>query len=255
MTAHREFKDGLYTQFARIGKAVGSPHRLEMLELLAQAERTVDSLASEIGLSLANASQHLQTLRQAALVETRKEGLYVYYRLAEPAVFELCSAVRSVAERRLADLERLVAEHFGDRAHPEPVNMRDLLQRVRSDEVIVLDARPVSEYEAGHIAGAISVPVDELQKRLRSLPSDKEYVAYCRGPYCVYADRAVELLLKSRRRARRLAEGFPEWRAAGFPIERGAAAASPGRHLSVRRSPARRRAPSKGAVVRGSRRP
>jgi DNA-binding transcriptional ArsR family regulator/rhodanese-related sulfurtransferase len=253
MSAHREFKDGLYAQFSRIGKAVGSPHRLEMLELLAQGERTVDSLASEIGLSLANASQHLQTLRQAALVETRKEGLYVYYRLAEPAVFELCSAVRSVAERRLADLERLVAEHFGDRAQPQPVDMRDLLQRVRSNEVIVLDARPVGEYEAGHIAGAISVPVDELQRRLRSLPSDKEYVAYCRGPYCVYADRAVELLVKSRRRARRLAEGFPEWRAAGFPIERGAATSSPGRRPYSRGTRARRRAPSKGAGVRGSR--
>src|SRR5262245_20321546 len=253
MSAHREFKDGLYAQLARIGKAVGSPHRIEMLELLAQGERTVDSLATEIGLSLANASQHLQTLRQAALVETRKEGLNVYYRLAEPAVFELCSAVRSVAERRLADLERLVAEHFGDRAQPEPVDMRDLLRRARSNEVIVLDARPVSEYGAGHIAGAISVPVDELQSRLRSLPSDKEYVAYCRGPYCVYADRAVELLLKSRRRARRLSGGFPEWRAAGFPVERGAAPAGRGRHLHSRGTPARRRAPSNGAAARGSR--
>jgi rhodanese-related sulfurtransferase/DNA-binding transcriptional ArsR family regulator len=253
MAAHRGFKDGLYAQLARIGKAVGSPHRIEMLELLAQGERTVDSLATEIGLSLANASQHLQTLRQAALVETRKEGLNVYYRLAEPAVFELCSAVRSVAERRLADLERLVAQHFGDRSQPEPVEMRDLLQRVRSNEVIVLDARPVSEYEAGHIGGAISMPVDELQSRLRSLPPDKEYVAYCRGPYCVYADRAVELLLKSRRRARRLVHGFPEWRAAGFPVERGAAPTHPGRHLHSRRTLARRRAASNGPGVRGRR--
>jgi rhodanese-related sulfurtransferase/predicted transcriptional regulator len=252
MSGHREFKDSLYAQFARIGKAVGSPHRIEMLELLAQGERTVDSLASEIGLSLANTSQHLQTLRQAALVETRKVGLYVYYRLADPAVFELCSAVRSVAERRLADLERLVAEHFADRSQPQPVDMRDLLQRVRSSDVIVLDARPASEYEAGHIAGAISVPVDELQKRLRFLPSNEEYVAYCRGPYCVYADRAVELLLKSRRRARRLAEGFPEWRAAGFPIERGAATSSPDRHPNSRRTPTRRRAQSKDTAVRGA---
>jgi rhodanese-related sulfurtransferase/DNA-binding transcriptional ArsR family regulator len=252
MTGHREFKDSLYAQFARIGKAVGSPHRIEMLELVAQGERTVDSLASEIGLSLANTSQHLQTLRQAALVETRKVGLYVYYRLADPAVFELCSAIRSVAERRLADLERLVTEHFGDRSQPQPVGMRDLLQRVRSSDVIVLDARPASEYEAGHIAGAISVPVDELQKRLRSLPSNKEYVAYCRGPYCVYADRAVELLLKSRRRARRLAEGFPEWRAAGFPIERSAATSSPDRHPNSRRTPTRRPAQSKGTAVRGA---
>jgi rhodanese-related sulfurtransferase len=132
-----------------------------------------------------------------------------------------------------------VAEHFGDRSQPEPVDMRDLLQRVRSNEVIVLDARPVSEYEAGHIDGAISVPVDELQSRLRTLPSDKEYVAYCRGPYCVYADRAVELLLKSRRRARRLAAGFREWRAAGFPVARGAAPVRRGRQLHVDRTPTR----------------
>src|SRR5215831_8952565 len=185
MSGHREFKDRLYAQFARIGKAVGSPHRIEMLELLAQGERTVHSLATEVGLSIANASQHLQLLRQSALVETRKDGLHVYYRLADPGVFELCAALRSVAERRLADLERLVAEHFGDRSHADPVEMRDLLRHLRADDVVVLDARPVAEYEAGHIAGAISVPVDELQARLRSLPSNKEYVAYCRGPYCV----------------------------------------------------------------------
>ena len=220
MSSRREFKDRLYAQFARIGKAVGSPHRIEMLELLAQCERTVESLATEIGLSLANTSQHLQALRRAALVETRKDGLYVYYRLADPAVFELCAAVRIVAERRLSDLERLVTRHFGDRSQPEPVEMRDLLQRARSKDVIILDARPAKEYEAGHIAGAISVPIDELKDRLRSLPKDKEYVAYCRGPYCVYADRAVEMLMKSRRRARRMTEGFPEWRAAGFPVSR-----------------------------------
>jgi DNA-binding transcriptional ArsR family regulator len=180
--AQRDFKDRLYTQFARVGKAVGSPRRIEMLELLAQAERTVDSLATEIGLSLANTSQHLQALRQAALVDSRKDGLFVYYRLADPAVFELCTAIRNVAERRLADLERLVEQHFGDRSRPELAGMRDLLERARSSDVIILDARPANEYQAGHIAGAISVPIDELQNRLRSLPADKEYVAYCRGP-------------------------------------------------------------------------
>ena len=240
--AHREFKDRLYAQFARIGKAVGSPHRIEMLELLAQGERTVDSLAMEIGLSLANTSQHLQSLRQAALVDSRKDGLFVYYRLADPAVFEVCVAtIRSVAERRLADLERLVQQHFGDRTQPEPVGMRDLLERARSSDVVILDARPANEYHAGHIAGAISVPIDELQNRLQSLPTDKEYVAYCRGPYCVYADRAVELLRKSRRRARRLAEGFPEWRAAGFPIGMGDAPARQPRRLSPDRTRMRRR--------------
>lgn len=236
LAAHRDFKDALYGQFARIGKAVGSPHRIEILELLAQGERTVDSLATETGLSLANASQHLQALRQAALVDSRKQGLFVYYHLADPAVFELCMVIRSVAERRLADLERLVHRHFGDRSNPEPVSMRDLLQRVRSTDVLILDARPAMEYQAGHIAGAISVPIDELQDRLRSLPTDKEYVAYCRGPYCVYADRAVELLRKSRRRARRLREGFPEWRAAGFPIAKGDDALVPRRPVGGLRS-------------------
>jgi rhodanese-related sulfurtransferase/DNA-binding transcriptional ArsR family regulator len=240
-TTHREFKDRLYAQFARIGKAVGSPHRIEMLELLAQGERTVDSLATEIGLSLANTSQHLKALRQAALVDSRKDGLFVYYRLPDPAVFEVCAAIRSVAEQRLADLERLVQQHFGDRSQPEPVGMQDLLARARSTDVIILDARPANEYQAGHIAGAISVPIDELQNRLRSLPANKEYVAYCRGPYCVYADRAVELLRKGRRRARRLVEGFPEWRAAGFPIEQGDAPARRPRRLRPDRTRTRRR--------------
>ena len=216
---HRQFKDRLYGQFARIGKALSSPHRLEILELLAQGERTVDSLATEVGLSLANTSQHLQALRQAALVESRKDGLFVSYRLSDPTIFDLCTAIRTVANRQLADLERLVREHFGDRSDAEAVEMNELLKRARSKSVVVLDTRPPSEYAAGHIAGAISVPVDDLQRRLRQLPKGKEYVAYCRGPYCVYADRAVEILRSNGRQARRLREGFPEWRAAGLPVE------------------------------------
>ena len=217
--AHRAFKDRLYSLFARIGKALSNPNRLEILELLAQGERTVDSLATEIGESLANTSQHLQALRQAALVDSRKEGLFVFYRLSDPSVFDLSTAVRTVAEHQLADLERLVREHFGDRSDAEPVQMDELLKRARSETVVILDTRPATEYAAGHIAGAISVPVDDLQQRLRQLPKRKEYVAYCRGPYCVYADRAVEILRSTGRRARRLLEGFPEWRAAGFPVE------------------------------------
>ena len=219
--AHRQFKDRLYGQFARIGKALSSPHRLEMLELLAQSERTVDSLATEIGLSLANTSQHLQALRQAALVESRKDGLFVHYRLAGAEVFDLSRVLRTVAEKRLAELERVVHEHFGDRVDAEAVPMVELLKRARSKQVIILDTRPAREYVAGHIAGAISVPVDELQRRLQQLTKGKEYVAYCRGPYCVYADRAVELLRASGRRARRLLDGFPEWRAAGLPVASG----------------------------------
>ena len=219
----RQFKNDLYGLFARIGKALSSPHRLEILELLAQGERTVDSLATEMDLSLANTSQHLQALRQATLVDSRKEGLFVFYRLSDPAVFNLSKAVRTVAEHQVADLERLVREHFGDRSDAEPVEMDELLKRLRSRKVVVLDTRPPNEYAAGHIAGALSVPVDDLQKELCRLPKEREYVAYCRGPYCVYADRAVEILTSHGRRARRLREGFPEWRAAGLPIEIGTA--------------------------------
>lgn len=220
-TAHRHFKDRLYGQFARLGKALASPTRLEFLDLLAQGERTVDSLALESGASPANASQHLQALRRAGLVDSRKHGQFVHYQLADPAVSELSAALRHVAERRLADLDRLVREHFVHRSGAEPVQMAELLRRARSRDVVILDARPAREYAFGHIAGALSVPVDELQRRLKHLPKRKEFVAYCRGPYCVYADRAVQLLQASGRRARRLREGFPEWRAAGFPVQTG----------------------------------
>jgi DNA-binding transcriptional ArsR family regulator/rhodanese-related sulfurtransferase len=218
--AHREFKDRLYDQLARIGKAIANAHRLEILELLAQGERTVESIAEETNLSMANASQHLQTLRAAGLVDARKDGLFVRYRLADDSVVELSRVVRTIAEHRLAEIDRLVRDHFGDRGGVEPVGMKELLARVRAGDIVVLDTRPASEYDAGHIAGAISAPVGALQKQLGKLPKHKDYVAYCRGPYCIYADRAVELLRKSGRRARRMSEGFPEWMSAGFPIER-----------------------------------
>jgi rhodanese-related sulfurtransferase len=216
---HRRFKDQLYGQFALIGKALASPARLELLELLAQGPRTVEALATESSISVANASQHLQVLRQARLVESEKQGLYVEYRLAGPDVFEMCRALRIVAETRSGELERLVRDHFGDRSDSEAVGMQELLRRARKEEIVILDTRPAPEFAAGHIAGAISVPVEELQQQLRKLPKTREYVAYCRGPYCVYADRAVEFLRKHGRRARRLLEGFPEWKAAGLPVE------------------------------------
>ena len=219
--SHRSFKDRLYAQLARVGKALANPHRLELLELLAQGERTVDSLASETEMSIASASQHLQALREGGLVESRKQGLFVHYRLADPTVFELSRSLRVVAERRLAEVERVVRDHFGDRSDPEPVGMAELLERVRTGKIVVVDTRPPGEYAAGHIAGAISIPIDELQERLRKLPKSKEYVAYCRGPYCAYADRAVELLRANGRRARRLDQGFPEWKAAALPVETG----------------------------------
>src|SRR5262245_14604984 len=218
-TSHRKFKDRLYGQFALIGKALASPARLELLELLAQGPRTVEALASESNLSIANASQHLQVLRQSGLVESEKHGLFVEYRLAGNEVFELCRALRIVAESRSAELDRIVRDHFGDRSESEAVSMDELLKRARKAEIVILDTRPVPEFAAGHIAGAISVPVEDLQQQLRKLPKSKEYVAYCRGPYCVYADRAVEFLRNHGRRARRLLEGFPEWKAAGLPVE------------------------------------
>jgi rhodanese-related sulfurtransferase/DNA-binding transcriptional ArsR family regulator len=218
MVTHRAFKEGLYALYARIGKGLSNSHRIEMLELLAQGERTVESLADEIGLSTANASQHLQALKQASLVESRRQGLFIHYSLADPAVFELTRAIRLVAERRLEDLERLVHQEFGDRPDAEAVSFDELMARLRRGDIVVLDTRPAREFAAGHIAGAISVPVDALKTRLRRLPKHQEYVAYCRGPYCVYADRAVELLRKSGRRARRLRGGLPEWRAAGLPV-------------------------------------
>ncbi len=220
----RQFKDRLYGQLARLGKALASPHRLEMLELLAQGERTVESLATELELSIANTSQHLQALKQAALVERRKQGLFVHYRLADPEVFELSNVIRSVAARRLADFDRVVRDHFSARDEADAVGVDELLKLARSKKVVVVDTRPANEYASGHIAGAISVPVDELHRRLKELPKSKDYVAYCRGPYCVYADRAVEILRASGRRARRLVEGFPEWRSAGLPVTDGGAA-------------------------------
>ena len=217
----RRFKEQVYELVARIAKAADSPRRLEILEVLAQAPRTVEALANETALSVANASRHLQVLRQAGLVEGRKQGLFVQYRLSEPGVFELLLSLRAIAERRLGDVDRLVRGYLGGRDDLEPVGREQLLERVRSGSVVVLDVRPPEEYRAGHIPGAVSIPVKDLSRRLRELPARKEIVAYCRGPYCVMAFDAVKTLRKRGRRARRLVEGFPEWRAAGLPVEGG----------------------------------
>jgi DNA-binding transcriptional ArsR family regulator len=222
MTA-REFKDRLYDQVGRIAKGISSPRRLEMLELLAQAERSVEDLATQAGLSLANASRHLQVLRGARLVEARRDGLRVYYRLAEPEVYDAVRAVRGLAERRLAEIDALVRVYLGSRDELEAVPPRELLRRAREGSVVVIDVRPAEEYRAGHIRGALSLPLDQLEGRLRELPARKEVVAYCRGPWCLMAYQAVERLRARGRRARRLAEGLPEWRASGLPVETGAA--------------------------------
>ena len=219
----RDFKDRLYAEFARIGKAVASPHRLEILEVLAQGERTVESLATETGLSVANASRHLQQLRQAQLVLTRRDGLFVHYRLTGPDVVSLVLALRHTAEQNLAEVDRVVGDFLGERDGFEPVTADELAQLMRRGEIVLLDVRPAQEYAAGHIAGARSLPVADINARLDELPRDKEYVAYCRGPYCVYADEAVALLQANGRKATRLSEGYPEWWLAGRPVQAGAA--------------------------------
>jgi rhodanese-related sulfurtransferase/DNA-binding transcriptional ArsR family regulator len=216
---HREFKDRLYEEFGRVSRAIDSPRRLELIDLLAQGERSVEDLAGQAALSVANASRHLQILRGARMVESRKDGLHVFYRLAEVGVHDVARALRGLAERRLAEVDSLARSYLGSRDDLEPVSREELVRRVRTGRAVVIDVRPREEYRAGHIPGALSVPVEELQDRLGELPARKEIVAYCRGPYCVMAYEAVSRLRARGRRARRLADGFPEWRAAGLPIE------------------------------------
>jgi rhodanese-related sulfurtransferase len=216
---HRAFKDRLYAEFATLGKALASSHRLELLDLLAQGERSVDQLAQEIGQSLANTSAHLQVLRQTRLVEADKRGLQVVYRLAAPEVFTLWRTLRDLGTSRLAEIDRLVQTYLTDRASLAAVDLPALRRLLDSGTVTLLDVRPELEYRQGHIAGARSLPVAELERRLAELPRDHEVVAYCRGPYCVYAEEAAQVLRQHGFRVRRFEEGFPEWRAAGLPVE------------------------------------
>ncbi len=217
----RMFKNLLYEQFARIGKALSSGHRLELLDVLAQGEHSVEALAYETGMSVANASQHLQVLRAAQLVEVRREGVYIYYRLADERVFTLWQALRTLGETHIAEIDRIVHTYLHDRALLQPISAAELLQRLAEGNVILLDVRPVEEYAAGHLPDALSIPVSELEARLPELPQDKEIVAYCRGPYCVFADEAVALLRTNGYNARRLEQGLPDWRALGLPVESG----------------------------------
>jgi rhodanese-related sulfurtransferase len=219
--AHRAFKDRLYAEFATLGKALASPHRLELVDLLTQGERSVDQLAREIGQSLANTSAHLQVLRQARLVDADKRGLQVVYRLAAPDVFVLWRTLRDLGTARLAEIDRLVETYLSDRTSLAAIDATELRRLLEERAVTLLDVRPELEYRQGHIAGARSIPVGELERRLAELPHEREVVAYCRGPYCVYADQAAQLLQREGFRVRRLEDGFPEWRAAGLPIEAG----------------------------------
>ena len=217
----RQFKDAIYEQFSRIGKAVSSPKRLELLDLLCQGEKTVETLCRETALTLANASQHLQTLRAARLVEAEKEGLYVKYRLADQTVCEFFRSMRVLAENRLAEVEMVKRRFLEGREGMEPVDRSDLLKRVKDGCVTVLDVRPVDEYRAGHIPGALSVPLGRLNELLSKLPRDQEIIAYCRGPYCVLAVQAVEILRKQGFKAIRLEEGIQDWRAMGLTLDVG----------------------------------
>lgn len=218
----RAVKDDLYDQFARVGKAVAHPKRIELLDVLCQGERSVEVLADAAAMSMTNASAQLRVLREARLVETRKDGTKVFYRLADEAVCEFYFALRDLARDRYAEIDRVVRDYFTDRDGLEPVNRDELLERADSGDVVILDVRPSEEYEAGHIPGAISVPLAELKGRMASLPPAATVVAYCRGPYCVLAPQAIELLRAEGFRARRLDEGLPEWRRAGLPVSVGA---------------------------------
>ena len=215
----QNFKSDLLEQFARIGQALSSGKRLEMLEFLAQGERSVEQLARMTGLAVANTSQHLQQLRQVGLVTARKEGLYVYYRVAGDGIVRLLAALRAVGEEHVADVDRLVKLFRDSKADLEPVPAKELWQRVKQGLVTVLDVRPPEEYAQGHIRGAINVPVTELKKRLHQIPAGQEVVAYCRGPYCLLAYEAVQVLRKKGIKARRLEDGYPEWKSAGLPVD------------------------------------
>ena len=217
-TSARRFKDTIYEQFARIGKAIASPRRLELLDVLSQGPRTVDALAHQAAQSLANTSQHLQVLRAARLVEADKQGLYVTYRLVDSEVASFFQALRQLAESRLAEIEQTKRAFLERRGLMEPVDREALLQRVRSGKVTVLDVRPVEEYRAGHIPRAVSIPLTDLRRRLAEIPRNREVVAYCRGSYCVMAIDAIELLRTRGFQAVRLEDSIQEWRARGFEV-------------------------------------
>jgi rhodanese-related sulfurtransferase len=220
-TIGRLVKDGLYEQFARVGKAVAHPKRIELLDLLCQGERSVEVLADAAAMTVVNTSAHLRVLRESRLVATRREGTRVFYRLADDAVCEFFFSLRDLARDRYAEVDKIVRDFFEARDELEPVNRDELLSRAGDGGVIVLDVRPREEYEAGHIKGAISIPLADLKGRMASLPQGAEIVAYCRGPYCVLAPQALELLRRGGFTARRLEDGFPEWRRAGLPVVTG----------------------------------
>lgn len=211
-------KTRLFVQFAAIARALAHEHRLEILELLGQGERSVEVLAARSGQPFANTSQHLQHLRRAGLVDTRREGKRVFYRVKDEAVLTLLVALRQVGERNVAEVQQIVATYFGSRDSLEPVSRQELVTRLEAGDVVLLDVRPEDEFAAGHVTGALNVPLGRLSETIDALPRDREVVAYCRGPYCVLAFEAVAALRASGFKARRLEDGLPEWRGAGLPV-------------------------------------
>ncbi len=222
MSNHRNFKDGLYLQFARIGHALSSPKRMELLDLLAQGEKTVELLAEQSATPIKNTSAHLRVLRQANLVERRGEGTYVYYRLADDDVLRVLRGIEALGHRRFADVQQMVQLYINQRDQLDAVTSKELQKLMKDRAVVVVDVRPVEEFKAGHIPGALSIPVPELKRRMQEIPKSREVIAYCRGQYCVYSLDAVGLLRRNGYKARRAAEGLPDWRVSGFPVEVGA---------------------------------
>lgn len=219
MPGHRDFKDALYGQFARIGNALASPKRIELLDLLSQGEKTVEALAEQTATPIKNTSAHLRALRHACLVETRRDGTYIYYRLADEDVLRVLRALEALGHNRLADVRQVVDLYLDGRDALAGVTFKELRRMIHDGDVTVVDVRPADEFDAGHIPGALSIPIPELKRRLREIPKDREVIAYCRGRYCVYSLDAVTLLRKHGYLARRAEEGLPDWRAAGLPVE------------------------------------
>ncbi len=219
MLAARDTKDKLYAQFARLGHALSSPKRLELLDLLCQNEKTVETLADQASLSVANTSRHLQVLREARVVDARKSGVHVFYRLADDEVCEFFRGLRRLAEKRIAEIDRIIADYFDKSVQLQPVDRKKLLRRARQGAVVILDVRPEDEYAAGHLPFARSVPLGELKQRLNEFSPSVEIVAYCRGPYCVLAQEAVRFLKSRGFNAMRLSDGTAEWKEAGFEVE------------------------------------
>ncbi len=216
---HHEYREKLYDQFARVGKSVCHGRRIELLELLNQGEHTVESLARESGLSLANTSRHLRQMRQSGLVKSRKEGQHVHYHLADPAMTEVVRLLRQVAERRLVEVRKLMRGYLGENESSSAIRSEGLIEAQQEGDITVLDVRPSSEYTSGHIPGAISTPLLDFASHIATLPKDKQVVVYCRGPYGILAREAVTHLREQGFRAERLADGLPEWRQAGYPVE------------------------------------